>query len=56
MLPGFLLQNKYYFLLYFLTGNYHESLSDAKVAIELQPSFIKAFVRGKIYFAIKLTI
>ena len=30
-----------------LTGNYHDSLSDAKAAIELQPTFLKAIVRGK---------
>ncbi|XP_078362888.1 uncharacterized protein LOC144647020 isoform X1 [Oculina patagonica] len=31
---------------HFYLENYRESLSDAKVATELQPSFIKAFVRG----------
>jgi len=30
-----------------LTGNYRDSLRDAKVAIALQPSYIKAIVRGK---------
>ena len=41
------------YLIYFLficiislTGNYNESLSDAKVAISLQPRYIKAIVRG----------
>ena len=29
------------------TGNYHDSLSDAKAATELQPTFLKAIVRGK---------
>ena len=33
--------------LLYLTGNYHDSLSDAKVAIDLQPCYIKAIVRGK---------
>ena len=41
----------YVFTLYFwiisLTGNYNDSLSDAKLAIDLQPSYIKAIVRGK---------
>ena len=30
-----------------LTGKYHESLNDAKSATELQPTFLKAIVRGK---------
>ena len=30
-----------------LTGNYLDSLSDAKAAIELQPSYLKAIVRGQ---------
>ena len=30
----------------FFTGNYTETLSDAKTSIGLQPSFLKAFVRG----------
>ena len=30
-----------------LTGNYIDSLSDAKVAIGLQPTYVKAIVRGK---------
>ena len=28
-------------------GNYHDSLSDAKAATELQPTFLKAIVRGE---------
>ena len=32
-----------------LTGKYLESLSDAKSATELQPTFLKAIVRGKLY-------
>ena len=28
-------------------GNFHDSLSDAKTAIDLQPSYVKAIVRGK---------
>ena len=31
-----------------VAGNYTEALSDAEIAIGLQPSFLKAFVRGKI--------
>ena len=40
----------YLFCLYipFVTGNYSETVSDAKIAIELKPSYLKAFVRGKI--------
>ena len=29
-----------------LTGNYRDSLNDAKVAIALQPCYVKAIVRG----------
>ncbi len=32
----------------YLTGNYHDSLKDAKSATELQPTFLKAIVRGKL--------
>jgi len=35
------------FIFHSLLGNYSESLSDSKVAIELQPSFVKAILRGK---------
>ncbi|XP_020613521.1 tetratricopeptide repeat protein 28-like [Orbicella faveolata] len=31
---------------YFYLGNYYDSLSDAKAATELQPNFLKAFIRG----------
>jgi hypothetical protein len=31
-----------------LIGNYHGALSDAEAATELQPTFLKAFIRGKI--------
>ena len=31
----------------FFTGNYAETLNDATIATGLQPSFLKAFVRGK---------
>lgn len=34
----------------FLLGNYHESLNDAKAAVELQPHYIKAIARGKVYW------
>ena len=30
-----------------VTGDYTESLNDAKIATGLQPSLLKAFVRGK---------
>ena len=30
------------------SGNYNGSLNDAKVATDLQPSLVKAIVRGKI--------
>ena len=33
-----------------LLGNYHESLNDAKAAVELQPHCIKAIARGKAYW------
>ena len=32
---------------FFSIGNYSEAVNDAKNAIELQPSFLKAFIRGK---------
>ena len=32
----------------FLLGNYHESLNDAKAAVDLQPTFIKAIARGNV--------
>lgn len=40
----------YLFCLYipFVAGNYSETVSDAQIAIELKPSYLKAFVRGKI--------
>ncbi|CAH3148054.1 unnamed protein product [Porites evermanni] len=35
-------------LLYFISiGNYSETVNDAKVAIQLQPHFLKAFMRGR---------
>ena len=30
-----------------LTGHYDDSLNDAKAATELQPSYLKAIIRGK---------
>lgn len=33
-----------------MLGNYHESLNDAKAAVELQPQYIKAMARGKVYW------
>ena len=38
---------KYSFCIIFSIGNYSEAVNDAKNAIELQPSFLKAFIRGK---------
>ena len=35
---------------FFSIGNYSEAVNDAKNAIELQPSFLKAFIRGKISY------
>jgi len=32
------------------TGNYCDSLRDAKAAIQLQPSYLKAIVRGRVIF------
>ncbi|CAH3172666.1 unnamed protein product, partial [Porites evermanni] len=32
---------------HFNLGNYSETVNDAKVAIEFQPHFLKAFTRGK---------
>ena len=32
-----------------MTGNHQDSLRDAEAAIELNPTFLKAIVRGKIY-------
>ena len=31
----------------FRAGNFHDSLSDAKTATDLQPSYVKAIFRGK---------
>lgn len=33
-------------IVHFKLGNYHDSLSDARAATELQPAFLKAIVRG----------
>ena len=41
---------KYSFCIIFSIGNYSEAVNDAKNAIELQPSFLKAFIRGKISY------
>ena len=37
----------YLLLLIMRAGNFHDSLSDAKTAIDLQPSNVNAIVRGK---------
>ena len=34
------------FCIHSFTGNYAEALNDAKIAVNLQPSFLKAFWRG----------
>ena len=31
----------------FCAGNFHDSLTDAKTATDLQPSYVKAIVIGK---------
>ena len=36
------------FFVHSLTGNYTETLDDAKIAVGLRPPFLKAFVRGKL--------
>ena len=36
------------FFVHSFTGNYTETLDDAKIAVGLRPSFLKAFVRGKL--------
>ena len=33
-------------VIHFSSENYTEALNDAKTAIDVQPSFVKAFVRG----------
>ena len=42
-----LLGCKSFFCIHFFTGNYTETVNDATIATDLQPSFLKAFVRGK---------
>ena len=34
-------------MFFIFIGNYSETVKDAKATIELQPHFLKAFVRGK---------
>ena len=36
------------FCIHSFTGNYTKTLDDAKIAVGLRPSFLKAFVRGKL--------
>ena len=38
---------KSFFCIHYFTGNYTETLNDATIATGLQPSFLKAFRRGK---------
>jgi len=33
-----------------LSGDYDDSLHDAKAAVELQPTYIKAIARGKVCY------
>ena len=43
-----LINNAYFFSLIFAQVlNFHDSLSDAKTATDLQPSYVKAIVTGK---------
>ena len=39
--------------LVFVTGNYKDSLSDANIATDLQPSYVNAIVRGEIHVTYK---
>ena len=39
--------NRFSSCIHFFTGNYAETLNDATIATGSQPSFLKAFVRGK---------
>ena len=32
-----------------MLGNYQESLNDAKAAVELQPTYMEAIERGKVF-------
>ena len=47
MLCCVFLRYKLSFCIHSFTGNYAETLNDAKSAVDLQPSFLKAFWRGK---------
>ena len=38
------------------TGNFHDSLNDAKVANELQPSYIKPIERGMVCWEVKRSL
>ena len=40
----------------FKTGSYHDSLSDAKAATELQPTFLKAIARGEQALCFETTV
>ena len=40
----------FHYLNSFLLGNFSDSLRDAKIATDLQPSFVKTVVRGKLNF------
>ena len=42
-----LLSNILISFIFALVGNYLDSLSDAKAAIELQPNFLKAIIQGE---------
>ena len=44
---SFIHQQRLFIFIDFRTGNFHESLSDAKTATDLQPSYVKAIVIGE---------
>ena len=39
----------------FLLGNYQQTLDDAIVAVQLQPTFIKAIENGKFFLSVSVT-
>ena len=43
---SFVHQQHLFIFINFHTGNFHDSLSDAKTAMDLQPSYVKAIVIG----------
>ena len=43
------LNSSHFFYCISSSGNYSDSLNDSKLATDLQPSLVKAIVRGKIF-------